>query len=122
MEEFGGMEALLFMVSVGAPPVESLEVAAWERAVDVNVKGFLYSMAAALPALRERGGHVIALGAGKPGPPDPLRRANRAAVSVLIEELDAQLAKENISVRMVAELDPQRCAETVYSLLSRRGT
>lgn len=38
--------------------VKSLGVDAWERSLDVNVRGFIYCFAAASPAqdMRERGG------------------------------------------------------------------
>ena len=113
-EQFGGLDALLFMAYSTAPPLGSLEIESWERSVDVNVKSFLYSVAAALPALRERGGgHIIALGAEKPGPTDPLHRAARAAVGVLAEELNTELSEEGISASVVEERDPERCAEAV---------
>ncbi len=36
--------------------VESLDIDAWERSLDVNVRGFIYCFAAAFPAMREGGG------------------------------------------------------------------
>src|SRR5215212_176507 len=56
VEAFGGLDALLFMVCATAPPLESLDVDAWERSLDVNLRGFIYCLSAALPAMRERGG------------------------------------------------------------------
>ena len=49
VETFGGLDALLFMASATAPPLESLDIDAWERSLDVNVRGFIYSLAAAPP-------------------------------------------------------------------------
>lgn len=41
-------------------PLEALKVDEWERMVDVNVKGVLYGIAAALPVFKAQGGgHVI---------------------------------------------------------------
>jgi len=42
-------------------PLESLKVDEWDRMIDVNIKGVLYGIAAALPHMkRQRSGHVIA--------------------------------------------------------------
>jgi NAD(P)-dependent dehydrogenase (short-subunit alcohol dehydrogenase family) len=62
VETFGELDALLFMAAATAPPLGSLDVDdAWERSL--NVRGFIYCLAAALPAMRERGGgRVIATG------------------------------------------------------------
>lgn len=117
VEQFGGLDYLLFMAYSGAPPLTSQEVVEWERSVDVNIKGFLYCLAAALPALRVSGGHVVALGAEEPGLPDPLHRAARAAVSVLVEELNAEFSEEEVSASVVLEQDPDRCAEAVRQAL-----
>jgi NADP-dependent 3-hydroxy acid dehydrogenase YdfG len=41
-------------------PLEALRVEDWERTIDVNLKGVLYGIAAALPHMKEqRGGHII---------------------------------------------------------------
>src|SRR5215210_6893668 len=82
VETFGGLDALLFMASAAAPPLGSLDVDAWERSLDVNVRGFIYCLAAALPAMRERGGGcVVVVGVEDAGDaPDSLLRAWRAAV------------------------------------------
>ena len=43
-------------------PVDDLALDDWETMVDVNVKGVLWSIAAALPIFREqRSGHFIAM-------------------------------------------------------------
>ena len=41
-------------------PIEQLRVEDWERVVDVNIKGVLYGIAAALPHMqRQKSGHII---------------------------------------------------------------
>ena len=43
-------------------PLDATKVDEWEQMVDVNIKGVLYGIAAALPRMREQGsGHVITL-------------------------------------------------------------
>ena len=124
VETFGGLDVLLFMASAPAPPLGSLDLDAWERSLDVNVRGFIYCLAAALPAMRERGeGLVVVAGvedAGGTG--DPLLRAWRAAVSTILEELPRELSADGIlagEVRLSARQarDPEDCARTIVCRL-----
>lgn len=123
-EHFGGLDFLLFMPRASAPPMESLDLDAWERSVDVNLKGFLYSVAAALPVMREGGGgHVVVLGVEDPETPDPLYLASQAAVCVLLQELVWELSEEGIHASEVRIGDPrrtspERCAEALCQALA----
>lgn len=123
-ERFGRLDILLFMAYSLASPLKNLELDSWERSVDVNVKGFLYSIAAALPVMREKGdGHVLVIGADDTQSPDPLYRASRAAVRVLLQELSRELSDEGIRTSEVRLADlsrtsPERCAESVCRLLA----
>ena len=98
VEAFGGLDALLFMACATSPPFASLDIDAWERSLDVNVRGFLYCLAAALPAMRERGGgRVVVAGVEDTGgTPDPLLRAWRAAGRTILEELPRELSSQGI--------------------------
>lgn len=121
--EFGGLDALLFMARASAPPLNSMDLDAWEHSADVNIKGFLYSVAAALPAMLEGGGgHVVCLNIGNPDPPDPLYAASRAATHVLLRELSGEFFDEGIRASEVTLVsrgaNPKRCAETVCRLLA----
>jgi NADP-dependent 3-hydroxy acid dehydrogenase YdfG len=121
--EFGGVEILLFMAHASAPPLGSMDLDAWERSVDVNVKGFLYAVVAALPAMREGGGgQVVCLNVDDPDPPDPLYEASRAAARVLLRELARELSAEGIRASEVTldsrRADPERCAEAIRRLLA----
>jgi NAD(P)-dependent dehydrogenase (short-subunit alcohol dehydrogenase family) len=109
LETFGGLDALLFMARASAPPLESLDVAAWETSVDVNFKGFIYCLAAALPAMRERGGGrvVVAHVEDTQRGPDPLLRASRAALRTILEELSREFSSDNIRTAEV-RADVQR--------------
>lgn len=123
-EAFAGLDILLFMARTSAPALGSLDVESWERSLDVNVKGFLYCVAAALPVMREKGaGHVLVLDADDPHSPDPLYRASRAAGRVLLQELSRELSDEGILTSEVRLADPsrtcpERCAESVCRLLA----
>ncbi|QIN83047.1 SDR family NAD(P)-dependent oxidoreductase [Rubrobacter tropicus] len=124
VEAFGGLDALLFMASAAAPPFSSLDVDAWERSLDVNLRGFIYCLAAALPAMRERGdGRVVVVGTDDAGGvPDPLLRAWRSAVSTILAELSGELSSDGIraaEVRLDARQarDPEECSKTIVRTL-----
>ena len=124
VETFGGLDVLLYMASAAAPPLGSPDLDAWERSLDVNVRGFVYCLAAALPAMRERGGgHVVMAGVeDSGGTRDPLLRAWRAAVGTILEELPRELCTDGIRAAEV-ELsarqagDPEECARTIVRAL-----
>jgi NADP-dependent 3-hydroxy acid dehydrogenase YdfG len=124
VEAFGGLDVLLFMACVCAPSLGSLDLDAWERSVDVNVKGFLYTLAAALPVMREgSGGHVVSLSVEDQETADPLYEASRAAVRVILQELNRELSGEGIrasEVRLegLRRVGPERCAKSVHRLLA----
>ena len=41
-------------------PIEALKVDEWDRQIDVNIKGLLYGVAAALPHMqKQKSGHII---------------------------------------------------------------
>jgi NAD(P)-dependent dehydrogenase (short-subunit alcohol dehydrogenase family) len=124
VEAFGGLDALLFMACATAPPFGTLDTDAWERSLDVNVRGFIYCLAAALPAMRERGGGrvVVAAVEDSGGTPDPLLRAWRAAVRTILAELPRGLSSEGIQtaeVRLDAPRaqDPEEAAKPIVSAL-----
>jgi len=124
VEAFGGLDALLFMVCATAPPLESLDVDAWERSLDVNLRGFIYCLSAALPAMRERGGgRVVVAGVEDTGDtPDPLLRACRAAVRTILEELPRGLSSDGMKtakVRLDARQaqDPEEAAKPIVRAL-----
>ena len=102
----------------------SLDVDAWERSLDVNVRGFIYCLAAALPAMHERGGgRVVVVGANDAGDaPDPLLRAWRAAVRTILEALSRELSSDGIRTAEVRldtrwAQDPEECSKTIVRAL-----
>jgi NAD(P)-dependent dehydrogenase (short-subunit alcohol dehydrogenase family) len=124
VEAFGGLDALLFMACATAPPLESLDLDAWERSLDVNVRGFIYCLAAALPAMREHGGgRVVVAGVeDTENTKDPLFRAWRAAVRTILEELPRGLAPDGIrtaEVRLDARRaqDPEQASKAIVRAL-----
>jgi NADP-dependent 3-hydroxy acid dehydrogenase YdfG len=124
VEQFGALDFLVFAARASAPPLADLDVDAWERSVDVNLKGFLYCLAAALPAMREGGGgRVVVLDAGQPpGAPDPLGRACRLAVRSVLEDLCRELPAERFRAAEVVVDErglagPEGCAGAVTRAL-----
>lgn len=120
-ESFGGIDILLFMAGISAPPLESFDVTGWERSVDVNIKGFLYSLAAVLPFMCETGsGQVVCFSLGDA---DPLRIAaqnvRRALLREMVEEFSAQnIRAGEVFVSDSRGADPERCAEATCGLLA----
>jgi NADP-dependent 3-hydroxy acid dehydrogenase YdfG len=60
-ERYGKLDVLVSNAGVGLiSPLDELRVEDWEEMVDVNLKGVLYGIAAALPVFREQGfGHFV---------------------------------------------------------------
>ncbi|GII42793.1 SDR family oxidoreductase [Planotetraspora phitsanulokensis] len=60
-ERYGKLDVLVSNAGVGPiAPLDDLRVAEWELMIDVNIKGVLYGIAAALPVFREQAfGHFV---------------------------------------------------------------
>ena len=60
-ERYGRLDVLFSNAGIGPiSPLDDLRVGDWEEMIDVNVKGFLYGVAAALPVFRDQGsGHFV---------------------------------------------------------------
>ena len=91
----------VFVANAGAMPigpVDDLALDDWETMVDVNVKGVLWSIAAALPIFREQGyGHFIAVAstaARKIVPNMAVYSGTKAAVVAICDGLRQELAGE----------------------------
>ena len=96
-ERFGRLDVLVS--SAGAMPIgplRDLAVDDWEQMVDVNLKGLLYGIAAALPVFEaQRGGHFVNIAstaARKTAPNQAVYSATKAAVLALSDGLRQELA------------------------------
>ncbi len=96
-ENFGRLDVLFS--NAGAMPIgpfDELAVEDWETMVDVNIKGVLYGIAAALPVFREQGSghfiHTASTAARKTVPNQVVYAATKAAVLALSDGLRQELA------------------------------
>lgn len=104
VERFGGLD-LAFLnagVSTGCGLDAGFDLAAYRRAMAINLDGVVFGVHAALPALRARGGGDIVATASMAGltatPFDPIYGANKAAVVGLVRALGPVHAAEGIRV------------------------
>ena len=60
-ERYGKLDVLVNNAGVGPiSPLDDLRVEEWEEMIDINIKGVLYGIAAALPVFRKQGfGHFV---------------------------------------------------------------
>ncbi len=61
LARYGRLDVLVGNAGIGPiSPLDALRVEEWEEMIDVNLKGFLYGIAAALPVFRRQGaGHFV---------------------------------------------------------------
>jgi len=87
-------------------PLERLKVDDWDRMIDVNIKGVLYGIAAALPYMkRQKSGHIInvsSVAGHKVRPGGAVYSATKHAVRVLSEGLRQEVKPYNIRTTVIS--------------------
>jgi len=87
-------------------PLERLKIADWDRMIDVNIKGVLYGIAAALPhMIRQKSGQVInvsSVAGHKVRPSSAVYAATKHAVRVISEGLRMEVKPHNIRTTVIS--------------------
>jgi NADP-dependent 3-hydroxy acid dehydrogenase YdfG len=87
-------------------PLERGKVEDWDRMIDVNLKGTLYGIAAALPHMtRQKSGHIInvsSVAGHKVRPGSAVYAATKAAVRMLSEGLRQEVKPYNIRTTIIS--------------------
>ena len=100
VERFGGLDILVANAGVGAyGPFLDLDPVQVEEMIDVNLKGTIHSVRAALPHLLERGGDVVAVAsvAGlRAFPHESVYNASKFGQVGFIRSLDHELREHRI--------------------------
>jgi NADP-dependent 3-hydroxy acid dehydrogenase YdfG len=87
-------------------PLERVKIDDWDRMIDVNLKGVLYGIAAALPHMtRQKSGHIInvsSVAGHKVRPGSAVYAATKAAVRMLSEGLRQEVKPYNIRTTIIS--------------------
>jgi NADP-dependent 3-hydroxy acid dehydrogenase YdfG len=108
VESFGRVDVIVNDAGImPIAPIDALKVEEWDQQIDVNIKGVLYGVAAALPQMqKQKSGHIINLssvfGIKVFAPGATVYCATKAAVRTLTEGLRMELHSENIRCTMVS--------------------
>jgi 3-oxoacyl-[acyl-carrier protein] reductase len=108
IQGFGSVHALVLNAGVYGPmgPTESVDLAEWRRAIDINLFGVLLPCRALIPHFKQAGrGKIVILsggGATNPLPNISSYAASKAAVVRLMETLAEELKAHHIDVNAIA--------------------
>lgn len=107
VREFGRLDVMINNAGVMPhSPLERLKVDDWDRMIDVNIKGVLYGVAAALPYMKEqRSGHFVNISsvAGHVVTPgSAVYSATKYAVRVISEGLRQEVKPYNIRTTVIS--------------------
>ena len=87
-------------------PLERLKIDDWDRMIDVNIKGVLYGIAAALPYMKQqKAGHIInvsSVAGHKVRPGGVVYSATKHAVRVISEGLRQEVKPYNIRTTVIS--------------------
>jgi NADP-dependent 3-hydroxy acid dehydrogenase YdfG len=105
-EQYGKLDVLVSNAGIGPiSPLDDLRVEEWEQMIDINVKGVLYGIAAALPVFRRQGfGHFVhtaSTAAHRITPDQSVYAATKTAVRVISEGL-RQEAGDRLRVTVIS--------------------
>jgi NADP-dependent 3-hydroxy acid dehydrogenase YdfG len=105
LRHFGRLDMLLNVAGVGvAAPFQNTTTAEYRAMVDVNILGLLYSINAALPAMKRQGsGHIVIVssGTGRYIHPSTVYSGTKHAASAMAESLRREIGKDGIRVTSI---------------------
>jgi len=108
VDSFGRVDVIVNNAGImPIAPIEAVRVDEWDRQIDVNIKGLLYGVAAALPHFQmQKSGHIINIasvfGIKVFAPGGTVYCATKAAVRSLTEGLRMELHSQNIRTTMIS--------------------
>jgi NADP-dependent 3-hydroxy acid dehydrogenase YdfG len=108
VDSFGRVDVMVNNAGImPIAPIKLLKVEEWDRQIDVNIKGVLYGVAAALPQMqKQKSGHIInvasVFGIKVFAPGGTVYSATKSAVRALTEGLRVELHAENIRCTMIS--------------------
>ncbi len=107
VQTFGRIDVMLNNAGLmPQAPLERLKADEWDHMIDVNIKGVLYGIAAALPYMKERrAGHFInvsSVAGHKVGPGFAVYAATKHAVRALSEGLRQEVKPYNIRTTVIS--------------------
>jgi len=107
VEKYGRVDVMIN--NAGLMPqslLERLKIDEWDRMIDVNIKGVLYGIAAALPHMkRQKAGHIVnvsSVAGHKVRPGGTVYSATKHAVRVISEGLRQEVKPYNIRTTVVS--------------------
>ncbi|MFD9359748.1 SDR family oxidoreductase [Streptomyces sp. NPDC060031] len=106
-ERYGRVDVMVNNAGVmPLSPLDALRVDEWDRTIDVNVRGVLHGIAAALPLMRAQGGghfvNVASVGAYEVSPTAAVYCASKFAVRAISEGLRQESPDGSIRVTLVS--------------------
>ncbi|GMV94851.1 MAG: oxidoreductase [Candidatus Hydrogenedentota bacterium] len=107
VEAYGRIDVMLNNAGLmPLAPLEKLKTDEWDQMIDVNVKGVLYGIAAALPHMKQqKSGHIINVSSvygHKLGPDATVYCATKFAVRALSEGLRQEVKPYNIRTTVIS--------------------
>jgi NADP-dependent 3-hydroxy acid dehydrogenase YdfG len=107
VQKFGRIDVMINNAGLmPLSPIERLEIDDWNRAIDVNVKGVLYGIAAALPHMKEqKSGHIInvsSVAGHKVRPGNTVYAVTKTPVRVISEGLRQEVKPYNLRTTVIS--------------------
>jgi NADP-dependent 3-hydroxy acid dehydrogenase YdfG len=122
VEKFGRLDVMINNAGLmPQSPLERLKIDEWDRTIDVNIKGVLYGIAAALPHMKQqKSGHIInvsSMAGHKVAPGMAVYAASKHAVRALSEGLRQEVNSYNIRTTVIS---PGQSSPNWFTALASR--